>query len=131
MGKSCRDRGEATSFVDPDFASALEELSDRQLARGRHADHKARQLCRQVQRALSLALDGDLDELFIAEVTPASGCARLLVHVVIPGERSPADVLGKLRERAPRLRAEVARSISRKRAPELAFVLTLEKRHHG
>ena len=90
---------------------------------------KAQQFCRQVQRALNLALadryeDDGLNELFVDEVTPAPDCGHLLVHVVVPANRSMADALSSLRQDAPRLRSEVAMTISRKRAPELSFVPT-------
>ena len=93
----------------------------------RQAQRKAQQFCRQVQRALNLALadryeDDGLNELFVDEVTPAPDCGHLLVHVVVPDNRSMADALSSLRQDAPRLRSEVAMTISRKRAPELSFV---------
>jgi ribosome-binding factor A len=90
-------------------------------------EHKTRQLCHQVQRALNLALAAKyageaLETVFVSDVLPAPGCGHLLVHVVIPDGRSTSDVLRELRARTPGLRAEVAMSISRKRAPELSFV---------
>jgi ribosome-binding factor A len=81
---------------------------------------KAWQFCRQVQRALHFALvDHDL---FIEEVTPAPDCGRLAVYVLVPDNRSIAAAIEALRRDAPRLRAEVAAAISRKRAPELWFI---------
>ena len=118
-------RRESSPSVDPDFARAL--------GGGRsgtpQAHRKAQQFCRQVQRALNLALadryeDDGLNELFVDEVTPAPDCGHLLVHVVVPDNRSIADALSSLRQDAPRLRSEVAMTISRKRAPELSFVPT-------
>ena len=97
---------------------------------GRQAQRKAQQFCRQVQRALNLALadryenDG-LNELFVDDVTPAPDCGHLLVHVVVPANRSVTDTLSGLRRDAPRLRSEVAMTISRKQAPELSFVPTM------
>lgn len=90
-------------------------------------DHKTRQFCRQVQRALNLALadragDDAMHDLFVDDVSPAPHCGHLLVHVIIPASRGVAEALEALRRDAPRLRTEVANSISRKRAPELAFV---------
>ena len=84
---------------------------------------------RQVQRALNLALadryeDDGLNELFVDDVTPAPDCGHLLVHVVVPANRSVMDALSSLRGDASRLRSEVAMTISRKRAPELSFVPT-------
>ena len=118
---------ESADFVDPEFARALGgETSDR-LSSGRQAERKARQFCRQVQRALNLALadrlaDDGLNELFVEDVSPAPDCGHLLVHVVVPAERPVAEALSALRSDAPRLRSEVAAAITRKRAPELSFV---------
>jgi ribosome-binding factor A len=113
--------------VDPDFAAALEDDAFRRESAGRRAEHKARQLCRQAQRALNLALaergsDPALERLYVADVTSDLGCGHLLVHFVVPYDRSMADVLAGLRREAPRLRAQVAGAISRKRAPELTFM---------
>lgn len=93
----------------------------------RQADRKAKQFCRQVQRALNLALaDRDIgdgiDDLFIEEVLPAPDCGRLLVHVLIPAGLSIVDTMAALGREAAGLRSEVALAIRRKRAPELCFV---------
>lgn len=135
MAKRSRDRVDAFDFVDPDFERALEDSAERERARGRHAEHKTRQLCRQVQRALNLALatgftDDDLCNLFVVDVSPAPGCGHLLAHVVVPDQRTGQWVLSKLREHTPRVRTVVARSISRKRAPELSFVQALAEDPH-
>lgn len=128
MSKRIRSSDDSSHLIDPDFATILEEEDHRrQQARGRHMEHKAHQLCRQVQRALNLALAGQLagvgaDTLFVSHVAPAPGCGHLLVFVVIPSGRGANRVLAELRASAPRLRAEVARCITRKRAPELSFV---------
>jgi len=87
--------------------------------------YKARQLCRQVQRALNLALAeraSDYGLLYVVDVTSELGCAHLLVHIAVPGTEPMADVLAGLRREAPRLRAQVAGAISRKRVPELTFM---------
>jgi ribosome-binding factor A len=128
VSKRIRDRDRASGLLEQEFATALEEEdSERRQARGRHMEHKTSQLCRQVQRALNLALareifSGTAGSLFVSDVSPAPGCGHLLVHVVIPNGWSTKEVLTELRARTPGLRAEVARSISRKRAPELSFV---------
>ena len=93
----------------------------------RQVRRSIRRANRQVQRALNLALadryeDDGLNELFVDDVTPAPDCGHLLVHVVVPADRSVADALGSLRRDAARLRSEVASSISRRRAPELSFI---------
>jgi len=113
--------------MDPDFAEALYAGESCSLPFDRQAQRKARQFCRQVQRALNLALaDGNagdgINGLFIEDVSPAPDCGRLLVHVLIPDGRPVADAIGALRRDAPRLRSEVAMAIARKRAPELSFV---------
>jgi ribosome-binding factor A len=93
----------------------------------RQIERKTRQFCRQVQRALNLALadwnggEGICD-LFVEDVFPAPDCGRLLVHVLIPAGLSVVDALRALGREAPRLRSEVAAAITRKRAPELFFV---------
>jgi len=124
---SKHNRREASPLVDPDFAEALGDDGDKRESANRRAEHKARQLCRQAQRALNLALaergsDPGLEQLYVDDVTVASGCGHLLVHFMVPAGRFLPDVLAKLRHEEPRLRLEVARAISRKRAPELSFV---------
>jgi len=120
-------RHRETEFVDPDFAECLRESKFKNLSAGRQVQRKAQQFCRQVQRALNLALadcgPGDgINGLFVEEVSPAPHCGRLLVHVLIPGEHHVADAMSALRRTGPRLRSEVAMAITRKRAPELSFV---------
>ena len=91
-------------------------------------DRKARQLCKQVQRALSIALAGEtgdplLGEIEIVRVEPAPDDTRLRV-VVATHANSPAsmqDALDALSRAAGYLRACVAQWITRKRTPELAF----------
>jgi ribosome-binding factor A len=119
-------RRKQSVFENPDFAEALYGASSHRLSSGRQGERKARQFCRQVQRALNLALaecsvDG-LNDLFVEGVSPAPDCEHLLVHVVIPVDWSVTGALSALRRDAPRLRSEVAMAITRKRAPELSFV---------
>ena len=120
-------RRKQSAFENQDFAEALYGASSDRLSSGRQGERKARQLCRQVQRALNLALadhcaDDGMGDLFVEEVSPAPDCGHLLVHVVIPVDRSVTEVLSALRMDAARLRSEVAMAITRKRAPELSFV---------
>ena len=84
-------------------------------------EQKTRQLCRQVQRALSLALAAE--DVFVVDVLAVGGCGRLVAQVVVPEGQSVSAALEELRAKAPRLRAIVAGYISRKRAPELIFVV--------
>lgn len=106
--------------IDPEFLEALEERSHKRRSSDRHSQRKAWQFCRQVQRALNLALADE--NLFVDEVTPAPDCGRLLVRIFVPDDRPVAEVIDALRRESPRLRAEVAAAITRKRAPELSFV---------
>ena len=94
---------------------------------GRTADdHKAWQLCRQVERALSfiLAEGGDevLADLAVQSVVPAPNASRLLVTVAsINPTATPMKILEHLQRDYGRIRTEVAASINRRKAPELGF----------
>lgn len=119
-------RRKAAEFADPDFAEALYGAKSENLSRQRQAQRKTEQFCRQVQRALNLALaesvgEAGLNELFVESVSPAPHCGHLLVQVLVPAGRSLPDAIAALRQGAPRLRSEVAMAIARKRAPELSF----------
>ena len=112
---------------NPDFAEAQYSGESNSRCSGRQAQRKTQQFCRQVQRALNLALANrhagdDTGGLFIEDVSPAPDCGRLLVHVLIPAGSPVNEALSALRRDAPRLRSEVAMAITRKRAPELSFV---------
>ena len=125
--KGHKRRSIESEFVDAEFAEALCEADSGSRSSDRQAQRKTQQLCRQVERALNLAFanrngSDDIGGLFVDEVSPAPDCGRLLVHVVIPADRPAADVISALRRESPRLRSEVAAAITRKRAPELAFV---------
>jgi ribosome-binding factor A len=116
--------------VDPLFAEALSgdhEKSDRRT--DRKQNYKAQMLCRQVQRVLSLSLS----DVTVIDVTAGPDSSRLLVHVAVPAHLAVDEALARLAEATPALRAEVARAITRKRAPELAFVPAsdVEVRHEG
>lgn len=93
-------------------------------------DRKTLQLCRQVQRAIAMAIPGDgadevLDEAYVESVEPIGGPGQLLVRVTIPADTdaSPEEVMARLTAYAPRLRAIVAGAISRKRVPALSFIV--------
>lgn len=116
-----------SQFIDPEFVEALDGDESSHSSSNRQFERKDRQFCRQVQRALNLALSdrnvGDgLNDLFVEEVLPAPDCGHLLVHVVIPAPLSVVDAMAALGREAPGLRLEVASAISRKRAPELCFI---------
>jgi ribosome-binding factor A len=123
--KNRREKG--AEFVDADFAEILYGEKNNSRSGNRQAQRKTQQFCRQVQRALNLALaDASVGEmgfdLFVDEVSPGPDCGHLLVHIVVQEGYSVADALSALRRESPQLRSEVAMAITRKRAPELAFV---------
>lgn len=130
VSKRIRDRHDSFELIDSEFEKALEEGASRK-TRGRRMEQKTRQLCRQVQQALNLALAGhiagsSLDGVFVAEVSTRPGCGHLVVHVAISDDCSSNTVMKELRDRTPQLRAAVAGWISRKRVPELTFVPAVE-----
>jgi ribosome-binding factor A len=88
-------------------------------------DRKTLQLCRQIHRALILAVGGELPgNLSVESVEPLGSASQLLVRVVIH-ESTPAalsDAMIQLNERTGAVRALISRSIHRKRAPNLTFV---------
>ena len=120
-------RNRAAESVDPEFAEALLGNSPERSSTDRKVLRKTQQFCRQVQRALNLALasgDSQLQgcEIFVDEVSAAPDCGHLLAHIVVSGSCPISEAMAWLRLNRPRLRTEVAMSIARKRTPELAFV---------
>ena len=92
--------------------------------RGEKPDYKTAALCKQVGRAVSLALAGEcadpvLQGLQVEEVLAAPNAGRLLVRV--RSAESPVEVLPRLEAVKGLLRASVAEAIARKRTPELMF----------
>jgi hypothetical protein len=90
-------------------------------------DRHTLQLCSQVAETLHLVFldqsDDDLRDLTVLEVLPLAGPGTLLVRVQYPVSR-PGDlarVQEKLTTHVKMLRAEVAGSITRRKAPELFF----------
>ena len=125
--KGQKRRNRAAESVDPEFAEALLGNGPERTSTDRKVLRKTQQFCRQVQRALNLALasrDSRLQgyEIFVDEVSPAPDCGHLLAHIMVSEGDLLSEAMAWLRQNQPRLRAEVAMSIARKRAPELAFV---------
>jgi ribosome-binding factor A len=99
-------------------------------------DRKTRQLCKQVQRTLQLALGAlppaeSLIGVTVWNVTPAPNASRLHVVMAVPVPSRAAEVAAVVRHHAGRLRAEVAAAITRRRTPELTFEFTVEEHNHG
>jgi ribosome-binding factor A len=90
---------------------------------------KLNQLCRQAYRALSYTIPGDLadpllQELSVDQVLPAPDASRLLVRLICPRKGADtARLLERLGHVEGYLRAQIAATIMRKRAPELTFQL--------
>jgi ribosome-binding factor A len=92
----------------------------------RRDDRGARRLCSQVREALTYALAGScrddvLQSLYVAEVEPAPDATRLAVTLVVADSALAETARARLALVAALLREEVAASIHRRRAPELAF----------
>lgn len=89
---------------------------------GKVSNRKALQLCRQVERALSVALEGDvLRDLTVQSVVPRPDSSRLLATFVYQGSEAAANVLASLHGNYAKLRGAIAVSIHRRKTPELAF----------
>ena len=106
--------------------------------RGAGADRKTQQLCREVHETLSFVLAGECDDpvlerLVVASVAPAPDASRLLVSLVVfpeldGGPTDLAEIEEHLERVRGKLRAEIAAAIHRKKTPQLAFELVLERR---
>ena len=119
LGRLCDDYGEEDG-TDPRWWSPAER---------RRNDRKLLQLCRQVERALNLALGGEsgdplLRDLFVESVEPAPDSSRLRVRVRGgAGATASGGLQARLQGAAGFLRMQVAGSISRRKVPELCFEL--------
>src|SRR5437016_3701278 len=91
-------------------------------------EHHTFALCKQVMRALSLILGGEVGDeviqsLMVLEVSPAPNAGRLAVMLGVRGAVDVPVVLARLEALRGFLRTRVAESITRKRAPELMFLI--------
>jgi len=101
--------------------------------RSRRAEWKTLQLCKQVERAAALTLAGECESdalvgAVVVSVEPAPNASRLRVLVVLaPGRGVPCleEARAALQERGAAFRSEVARSVHRKRVPEVVFDVRL------
>ncbi|HEY4239477.1 MAG TPA: ribosome-binding factor A [Kofleriaceae bacterium] len=84
-------------------------------------------LRREIERSLSLALatahDARLQSLIIIDVQPAPDASRFGVFIEAPRGSDRAVITAALEHASGRLREEIARSLQRKRTPELAFIV--------
>jgi len=120
--------GERSDLIEEDLDdSVFFRRRESRRTSPRHA-HKDHQLCAQVAALIATALyeldDPVLSGLMVATVAPAPDASRLLVTVLDPASH-PADlVVAHLFGIRGHLRAEIALGITRKRVPELAFVVS-------
>jgi ribosome-binding factor A len=92
----------------------------------RRVPRKDLQLCAQVREALYWALgaqvgDETLGLLQVVSVEPMPDATRLLVTLAAPPEDDLEIVHARLQAAAKAIRSEVAVSINRRKAPDLAF----------
>jgi ribosome-binding factor A len=96
---------------------------------------KVQQLCKQVERAAAVTLAGECESdallaAAVASVEPAPDSSRLMATVVLaPGKGAEdlADARAALARSAASFRGEVARTIHRKRVPEIVFDVRLSE----
>ncbi len=125
------DGGDSASSRDDDF-------DYRRRSRDRRNENKVGQLCRQVQKTIQMSLGGEchdevLQRLLVEAVQPAPDAGRLVVQVsfVTGAVAVPLhELLQRLEAVRPWIRREVARSIVRKRAPEIVFQLVNHQEVH-
>jgi len=123
---SLRELAALCAEVGADDGLDPKDLSRRARSEHPKPNHKVYQLCRQVERALSVEFAGDprLLDLVVARVEPAPDSGRLLVTVT-PGLDAPAvdetEASSLLASAGGHLRSAVAAAIHRKRTPELRF----------
>lgn len=90
-------------------------------------NRKALQLCSQIFDALNLILsacsDPLLQQLYVGSVVPAPDSTQLLITLVAPKDMDKDKVFGSVQGACGMIRSEVARSICRKRVPQLRFIV--------
>ena len=127
-----RRRGSRRADAESDASDFFFGSSDDDAKGRRRRSHKTAQLCRQVFRAVSLALsectDDLLRDLIVHDVRPAPDASRMLVYVEFSVAAAQAgahvaDAMERLASANGFLRREVAAAITRKRAPELMFIV--------
>lgn len=115
------------ALVSSYFGSEREERGGR---RSRGSERAVGQLRREIERTLTYGLaaarDPRLRDLIIHDVAPAPDASCFQVTVAPPGRLTP-EAYGALMEALHaaqgELRGELARSLQRKRTPELRFVI--------
>ena len=115
---------------DDDAVDPKHYFYNKRKPRSKH--RKAFQLCRQVSDTLQYVLNGMdplFDDLNIVDVVPAPDARRMLVILAVDqcevdSGTQVEEIMTCLRGHTPRLRSEIARSISRRKTPQLVFEIT-------
>lgn len=115
---------------DDDAIDPRHYFANKRKSKSKH--RKAFQLCRQVSETLQMVLTGtdpSLDGMSIVDVVPAPDARRMLVIVGIDSDcvvsaSDMQDKLAELQRHIPRLRSEIAQSISRRKTPQLIFEIS-------
>ncbi len=91
-------------------------------------DRKLQQLCKQVATALQFVLPSvqGLADVRVMQVMPAPNAGRMCVAVSVPGSGGAEQIAAQFERCSPYLRREVAQFVSRRRVPELVFMLVAE-----
>jgi len=112
--------------VDPDDGLDPRDFSKSENGRSNN-NRKAQQLCAQVAQTLEQVFgestDAVVQSLQVVEVRPAPDASQLLVLTApaVGAACSPDEATQALARASGWLRSEVARAITRKRAPQLVF----------
>ena len=98
-------------------------------------DRKLWQLCKQAARTIELSIASlpqadELTGVTVHSVTPAPNAGRLHVNLLATQGTSRAAIEAVIERYESRLRAEVAAAITRRRAPELTFLVIEESKDH-
>jgi ribosome-binding factor A len=91
---------------------------------GKVSNRKALQLCRQVERTLMMALEGELlRDLTVESVLPAPDSSHLLIMLRYHGPNTvtTAELHDALHASHAKLRGEIAADIHRRKTPDLTF----------
>ena len=124
---SSRDRRRRTSPPDENGSDPSVFFGAPEAQCDERSERKTRQLCREVERTLGVALSSSRDslvrDLSVMSVEPAPDGSRLMVTLYPAGALSVdvAELLAHLGELRGFLRQEIAQALQRKRTPELAF----------
>ena len=111
------------------FDDGVDVIREKRSREAGKSGHKTYQLCKQAQRALSLALadcgDPLLQSLYVQTVEGAPDASRLRVIVACEFDDPlpAAQIVARLEYVGKFLRQSVARAIVRKRSPQLVFTV--------